>query len=397
MSTTTEFCFARMPELRFGAGQLARLPALLARQTPHRQRVLLVTGSSSFVGSARYAELARALDAAGIDHFQQTVAGEPSPELVDQTVERYRAEAIDWVVAIGGGSAMDAGKAISAMLPQQGSVTTYLEGMESAKHDGRKTPFIAVPTSSGTGSEATKNAVLSHVGDGGFKASLRHDNFIPDIALIDPELMLSCPPDVTAACGLDALTQLIEAYVSSKSSPLTDALALSGLEHFAAGFGRALADGSNDVEARGEVAYAAFLSGVTLANAGLGVVHGFAGPLGAYFPIPHGVACGTLLGEATRATIDELFVSPEKNRPALEKYARVGTLLGGQATGSLRGDCEQLVVTLETLIERCAIARLSRYGITRADLPRILDKANNKNSPAALNRKQMTAILEARL
>lgn len=397
MNTSSAFSFARMPELHFGAGQLTQLPSLLARSAQRRQRILLVTGSASFVGSARYEKLTHALRAAGIDYFQQAVAGEPSPELVDQTTERYRAEAIDWVVAIGGGSAMDAGKAISAMLPQQGSVTAYLEGMETAKHDGRKTPYLAIPTSSGTGSEATKNAVLSRIGERGFKASLRHDNFIPDVALIDPELMLSCPPDVTAACGLDALTQLIEAYVSSKSSPLTDALALSGLQHFAAGFERALTDGASDIAARGELAYAAFLSGVTLANAGLGVVHGFAGPLGAYFPIPHGVACGTLLGEATRATIDELFASPEKNRSALEKYARVGTLLGGQATGSLRGDCTQLVATLETLIERCAIARLSRYAITRADLPRILDKANNKNSPATLSRAQMSAILEARL
>ena len=397
MNTSTDFFFARMPELHFGAGKLAQLPALLARDTPRRQRILLVTGSSSFVGSERYERLTRALDAAGIAHFQQAVAGEPSPELVDQTVARYRDQAIDQVVAIGGGSAMDAGKAISAMLPQQGSVTAYLEGMESAKHDGRKTPFIAIPTSSGTGSEATKNAVLSRVGANGFKASLRHDNFVPDSALIDPELMLTCPPDVTAACGLDALTQLIEAYVSSKASPLTDALALSGLSHFAAGFERALADGANDVAARGELAYAAFLSGVTLANAGLGVVHGCAGPLGAYFPIPHGVACGTLLGEATRATLDELFTAPDKNRVALEKYARVGTLLAGRTSGSLRDDCALLVATLEALIERCAIGRLSRYGITRADLPRIVDKANNKNSPATLSREQIAAILAARL
>ena len=397
MNTSTDFFFARMPELHFGAGKLAQLPALLARDTPRRQRILLVTGSSSFVGSERYERLTRALDAAGIAHFQQAVAGEPSPELVDQTVARYRDQAIDQVVAIGGGSAMDAGKAISAMLPQQGSVTAYLEGMESAKHDGRKTPFMAIPTSSGTGSEATKNAVLSRVGANGFKASLRHDNFVPDSALIDPELMLTCPPDVTAACGLDALTQLIEAYVSSKASPLTDALALSGLSHFAAGFERALADGANDVAARGELAYAAFLSGVTLANAGLGVVHGCAGPLGAYFPIPHGVACGTLLGEATRATLDELFTAPDKNRVALEKYARVGTLLAGRTSGSLRDDCALLVATLEALIERCAIGRLSRYGITRADLPRIVDKANNKNSPATLSREQIAAILAARL
>ena len=397
MSTNTAFVFSRIPELHFGAGKLTQLPALLARDTPRRQRILLVTGSSSFVSSAHYEMLTRALDAADIAYFQQAVAGEPSPELVDQTVARYRDQAIDQVVAIGGGSAMDAGKAISAMLPQQGSVTAYLEGMESAKHDGRKTPFMAIPTSSGTGSEATKNAVLSRIGEHGFKASLRHDNFIPDSALIDPELMLSCPPDVTAACGLDALTQLIEAYVSSKASPLSDALALSGLTHFAAGFERVLSDGERDVEARGEVAYAAFLSGVTLANAGLGVVHGCAGPLGAYFPIPHGVACGTLLGEATRATIDELFVAPEKNRLALEKYARVGTLLAGRTSGSLRGDCAALVATLETLIERCAIGRLSRYGISRADLPKIVDKANNKNSPATLSREQITAILAARL
>ena len=397
MSTSTAFVFSRMPELHFGAGKLAQLPALLARHAQRPQTILLITGSSSFVSSARYEQLTRALDAAGIAHFQQAVAGEPSPELVDQTVARYRDQAIDQVVAIGGGSAMDAGKAISAMLPQQGSVTAYLEGMESAKHDGRKTPFMAIPTSSGTGSEATKNAVLSRIGEHGFKASLRHDNFIPDSALIDPELMLSCPPDVTAACGLDALTQLIEAYVSSKASPLTDALALSGLTHFAAGFERVLSDGEHDVAARGEVAYAAFLSGVTLANAGLGVVHGCAGPLGAYFPIPHGVACGTLLGEATRATIDELFVAPEKNRLALEKYARVGTLLAGRTSGSLRGDCATLVATLETLIERCAIGRLAHYGISRADLPKIVDQANNKNSPATLSREQIAAMLAARL
>ena len=397
MSTNTAFVFSRTPELHFGAGKLAQLPALLARDTPRWQTILLVTGSSSFVGSVHYEKLTRALDAAGVVHFQQAVAGEPSPELVDQTVARYRDQAIDQVVAIGGGSAMDAGKAISAMLPQQGSVSAYLEGMESAKHDGRKTPFMAIPTSSGTGSEATKNAVLSRTGEHGFKASLRHDNFIPDLALIDPELMLSCPPDVTAACGLDALTQLIEAYVSSKASPLTDTLALSGLTHFAAGFERVLSDGERDVEARGKVAYAAFLSGVTLANAGLGVVHGCAGPLGAYFPIPHGVACGTLLGEATRATLDELFTAPDKNQVALEKYARVGTLLAGRTSGSLRDDCALLVATLEALIERSAIGRLSRYGITRADLPRIVDKANNKNSPATLSREQIAAILAARL
>src|ERR1035437_6811193 len=186
-----DFVFAKLPEIHFAAGALRQLPSLIGQAG---RRVLLVTGSTSFLRSAAYTALMQALTQSGILHFQVTVAGEPSPSFVDRTVERYRGEKLDWVIGIGGGSAMDAGKAISAMLPQQGSVTDYLEGRETRKHDGRKTAYIAVPTSSGTGAEATKNAVLSEIGERGYKSSLRHDNFVPDMALIDPELMRSCPP-----------------------------------------------------------------------------------------------------------------------------------------------------------------------------------------------------------
>ena len=304
MIATPGFSFARMPEVHFGAGKLSLLPGMIRL---YGQTILLVTGAKSFSTSARFSALMGSLTSARIRVLQVRCSGEPSPTLIDQTVDRFRNEHIDCVVAIGGGSVMDAGKAISAMLPQEGSVTSFLEGMETRKHDGRKTPYIAVPTSSGTGSEATKNAVLSEIGDGGYKSSLRHDKLVPDITLIDPELTLSCPPAVTAACGLDALTQLLEAYVSSKSSPMTDALALSGLEHIAAGLIPAYESGDSNVEARAHMAYAAFLSGVVLANAGLGVVHGFAGPIGGYFPAPHGEVCGTLVGEATRVNIAVLF------------------------------------------------------------------------------------------
>ncbi len=408
MNTASNFVIARIPELHFGAGKLAQLPSLLARLAPRAAsspRLLLVTGSASFVASDHYAELTRALGAAGIVCFHEAVSGEPTPDFVDRVAERYRGESLAWVVGIGGGSAMDAGKAVSAMLPQQGSVVDFLEGMETRRHDGRKTPYVAVPTSSGTGSEATKNAVLSRIGAGGFKSSLRHDAFVPDIALVDPCLMLSCPREVTVASGLDALTQLVEAYVSSKASPLTDALALDGIARFARGFQRAVDAGAHDIDARADVAYAAFLSGVALANAGLGVVHGFAGPLGAHFPIPHGVVCGTLLGAATRVTLAELSrradsadsAEDSAARIALEKYARVGAILGGRHPGDVRADCRLLVDTLDELIERNAIARLGRYGVTPDDLPRILAKANGKNSPAQLDRTQMSAILEARL
>jgi alcohol dehydrogenase class IV len=209
--------------------------------------------------------------------------------------------------------------------------------------------------------------------------------------------MLSCPPALTAACGLDAFTQLLESYVSTKASPMSDALALSGLEHFAAGFMPAYEQGASDITARSHMAYAALLSGVTLANAGLGVVHGFASPIGGYFDMPHGVVCGSLIGEATRINLEILFSDTERNRIVLEKFARVGVLLSGSAPSSLETGCERLLMALHTLIERTQIPRLGHYGIRSSDFPRILDKTTNKNSPVVLNRDQMQSILHARL
>lgn len=394
MIDPASFVFARIPEIHFGVGKLAALPQQILR---HGRRALLITGSSSFVRSEQHARLKAALLQAGIDIAHVSLAGEPSPDFVDDVVRNHRDGKIGCVVGIGGGSALDAGKAISAMLPQEGSVVPFLECVDTKKHDGRKVPYIAVPTSSGTGAEATKNAVLSSVGERGYKSSLRHDNFVPDIALVDPELTLSCPPDVTAACGLDALTQLLEAYVSAKASPMTDALALSGLEHLAEGFLPAFERGQADVAARSRMAYAALMSGVVLANAGLGVVHGFAGPIGGFFPIPHGVACGTLIGEATQANIRALRRDAAKNRLALEKFARAGARLSGQPASSTEDGCDLLVQTLRQWIDATRIPRLGDYGVTRADLPKILDKSNNKNSPVSLSREEMTTILEARL
>jgi alcohol dehydrogenase class IV len=394
MTQLSPFAFARVPEIHFGSGKLAVLPQLIQR---YGRRALFVTGAHSFIGSERHVRLKEALARAGIDVLHAPLSGEPSPEFVDAVVENFRGDRIDCVVGLGGGSPIDAGKAISAMLPQEGSVAPFLECIDTRKHDGRKRPYLAVPTSSGTGSEATRNAVLSHVGQEGYKSSLRHDNFVPDVALVDPELALTCPPDVTAACGLDALTQLLEAYVSSKASPMTDALALSGLEHVAAGFLPAYENGQQDLAARGHMAYAALLSGIVLANAGLGVVHGFAGPIGGFFPIPHGVVCGTLIGAATRINIEALRQDSSRNRVALEKYARAGVLLSGGMAASEEDGGEWLIQTLDRWIAATGIARLSAYGVTRSDFPRILDRSNNKNSPIALTREQMQGLIEARL
>jgi alcohol dehydrogenase len=394
MNSIADFAFARIPEIHFGAGKLAQLPQLIRQKG---RRIILVSGAASFAHSPYHEQLAQSLTHAGIEFFETRVSGEPSPDFVDQTVDLYRDGKIDWVVAIGGGSAIDAGKAISAMLPQEGSVSDFLECVATRTHDGRKVPFMAIPTSSGTGAEATKNAVLSQIGSDGYKSSLRHDNLVPDLALIDPQLMLSCPPQITAACGLDAATQLLEAYVSSQASPLTDALAKSGLQHLQTGFIAAFKHGATDIEARSHMAYAALLSGMALANAGLGVVHGLAGPIGGHFPMPHGEACGTLIGEATRINIEAMFDDPERYRTALEKHANAGALLSKKPSGSLRDGCALLVQTIEQWIELTRIPRLGKYGIVQADFPKILDKSNNKNSPVSLNRQQMEAILTARL
>lgn len=389
-----DFSFVPMPEVHFGPGKLGTLPQLIRR---YGRRALLVTGSASFIRSEQHTRLKAQLIDAGIEIFHAPLTGEPSPSFVDATVARFRDARVDCVVGIGGGSPLDAGKAISAMLLHAGSVVPFLECVDTQKHDGRKIPYIAVPTSSGTGAEATKNAVLSFIGEQGYKSSLRHDNFVPDIALVDPELTLSCPPEVTAACGLDALTQLLEAYVSSKASPMTDALALSGLEHLAAGFVPAYQNGQQDLAARSHMAYAALLSGIVLANAGLGVVHGFAGPIGGFFPMPHGVVCGTLIGAATQANVEAMRLDPRKHGGALEKFAKAGALLSGKPMSTIDAGCDQLLETLDNWIETTRIAKLSAYGVTRVDFPRILDKSNNKNSPITLDRGQMQAILEARL
>ncbi|HOM11640.1 MAG TPA: iron-containing alcohol dehydrogenase, partial [Spirochaetota bacterium] len=318
-----------------------------------------------------------------------------SPQLVDDAVKAYAGKGIDVVVSIGGGSAIDAGKAISAMLPVGGSVTDYLEIVGTKQHSGVKIPFIAVPTTAGTGSEATKNAVLSTTGKNGFKRSLRHDNFVPTIAIIDPELMVGCPAGVTAASGLDALTQLIESYVSTQANPFTDALAESGIAKIGHSLLPLCIHHEDTVFHRANMAYGAFISGITLAHAGLGVVHGLASPLGALFNIPHGVACGTMLAAATKATIKKLKKMGDSYY--VEKYATVGELLKGYKSNSVHESCHKLIATLEEWVDILRIPRLSEYGVCQDDFAAIIKDGGNKNNPAVLDEQEIMQILRERL
>ena len=392
------FHVSRTPALHFGTGMFDRLAAFIGA---HGRHVLVITGALSFEKSGKKAALETALAADGIEYAIATVSGEPSPDLVDDLTARYRTAGIQVVCSIGGGSVVDAGKAVSAMLPCGGSVVDYLEGVGTgARHDGSKVPFIAVPTTAGTGSEATKNAVLSRTGPGGFKKSLRHDNFVPDNVVIDPALMLSCPRDVTAATGMDAFTQLLESYVSTKANPITDALALCGMEHAAANLVRACNDGADDPDVRGGMAIAAYLSGITLANAGLGVVHGLASAIGGFFPIPHGVVCGTLCGVATAVTIETLKRDLAAGEPALRKFARAGRILSGKPADcgeNIPGDCNLLVERLDEWTDSLSLPRLGEYGVTVADFDTIIGGTGNKNNPVALGGEDVRRIIEKRL
>ena len=395
------FKLTRVPEIHFGAGSLARLAALAAG---FGRRALLVTGSGSLQASGWRDNIVRDLEKEKLDLSFATAAGEPTPELVDAAAAEHRPEGKrpDVVIAIGGGSVMDAGKAIAAMIPLQGgeSVVDFLEDAGTgAAHSGEKIPFIAVPTTAGTGSEATKNAVLSRVGKDGFKKSLRHDNFVPDIAIVDPELTLSCPADVTAACGLDAFVQLMESYVSTNANPMTDALAAGAMDQAKNHVAAAAGHGADKIETRAAMAYASLVSGITLANAGLGLAHGFATGIGGMFSIPHGVICGTLIGPVTQRTIERLQenkAAPE-NQAFLKKYAAMGAMLGSVDPHNIELACDTLLRVLEAWKGKLRIKKLGHYGVTEADLPAIADKTSNKYNPVKLGRDDLIAILKQRL
>jgi alcohol dehydrogenase len=363
------------------------------------RRALLVTGSSSLKNSPFWPAVTAGLETQGMSWLHLAIPGEPSPQMVDNAVRTMRTESIDLVIGIGGGSALDAAKAIAGLLKPGNSVMDHLEGMgPELPYDGPATPFIAVPTTAGTGSEATKNAVLSVQGADGFKKSFRNEKLVAEVALIDPDLLATCPSAVIAANGMDAFTQLLESYVSSRATPLTDSLAWGGMSAARDGL-MALYASAGDSVARNRMAYAALVSGITLAQAGLGSVHGLAAPLGAFFPIPHGVVCGTLVATATRINIEGLRAR-EPEHPALEKYAQVGRLLSRQGRLDRDASHAALLDTLQAWTRELQLPTLAHFGVTPADIPRIVAHSRGSSmttNPVHLDDAEIATILAARI
>ena len=362
------------------------------------QSVLLLTGRSSLEAMGQLRVVKQLIEDAGTEHAHEICAGEPSANQVDRITKQWVGQGVDAVIGIGGGSVIDFGKAIAAMLPTGDSVLNHLEGVgRGLPHSGITLPFLAIPTTSGTGGEVSKNAVLSDVGPDGYKKSLRHDNFVPDAVILDGSLLTGAAADVTAACGMDAFTQLLEPYLSSTASPLTDAIVWSGLQHLVPNLRLACRDGASNPQVRLSMAYGALCSGIGLANAGLGIVHGLAGPIGGWFPIPHGVICGTLMAAAQQQNWRALQ-QRDPNHPAVERMAHVGRLMpGGSNLTEHTAAVDHFTESLLDWVDDLKIPRLGDYGITAADLDRIVEAASNRNNPIALTPSEIKELLQTRL
>ncbi|HVN04797.1 MAG TPA: iron-containing alcohol dehydrogenase [Bryobacteraceae bacterium] len=365
------FEFATAARIVFGAGTVREVPAASAAMG---KRALLVT--------RRTADL----EHIGIAGEPFAVHGEPTVDLVRQGTQLARDSGCDHIVAIGGGSAIDAGKAIAAMLGNGGDPLDYLEVIGHGRQLTRPSvPCIAVPTTAGTGSEVTRNAVLASPAHR-VKASLRSPHMLPSLAVVDPELALDLPPNVTAFTGLDALTQLIEPYVSCRANRMTDLYCVEGLRLAATALRRAWQDG-RDLAARTDMAYAALLGGLALANAGLGAVHGFASPIGGMFDAPHGAICAALLPHAMRVNIAAL------PRAALDRYAAIARILTGHDDAAP----EDGAGWVEALCRDLEIQPLGAYGIREADVPELAAKAatasSMKANPIVLTPHQLEDLL----
>ncbi|MCW9014249.1 MAG: iron-containing alcohol dehydrogenase [Gammaproteobacteria bacterium] len=390
------FSIARLPRIEFGHGAFAKIADICSQ---YGNRLLLVTGKQSFTSSVFFQQLLEDFKSKNIQWVQCTVDGEPSPQLVDDAVKQFADDNFDVVLGIGGGSALDAAKAIAGLLKVKCSVMDYLEGVgPELKYAGPAVPFIAVPTTAGTGSEATKNAVLSVQGLDGFKKSFRDDKLVAEYAIVDPALLASCPKSVIAANGMDALTQLMESFVSTNSNIMTDTLALSGW--------RAIRDSllpmynnSADKNAQEQMAYASMLSGICLAQTGLGSVHGLASPLGAFYPISHGVVCGTLVAEATDLNIQAMLAREPEN-PALEKYARLGDVLANRHHKNRQDARDDLTAILQVWTDKLGLQKLSEYGLTEDGLDHVVANSRGssmKTNPVVLTDDEIQSLLRARL
>ncbi len=388
MSSPCRFEFATASRVLFGPGAVQDLGPIAAS---FGRRALLVTGRTP----ERAAPVRERLTGAGVDTVLLAVAAEPTVEDVRRGCALGREASADLVVACGGGSAVDAAKAVAALLANGGDPLDYMEVVGSGRPIRKPSlPFLAIPTTAGTGSEVTRNAVIASP-EHRVKASLRSPLMLARVAIVDPDLLAELPPSVVAASGLDALTQLVEPFVSTRANPMVDALCREGMARSARSLRRAF-EGDRSEAVRTDLALASLLGGLALANAGLGAVHGFAAPIGGAFDAPHGAVCAALLPAAVRVNVRAL-AERAAGSPALARYREVAATLTG------RPDAEPAAAVewIASLVRALAIPSLARWGVSPTDVPELITKARRassmKGNPIELRDEELEEIARSSL
>jgi alcohol dehydrogenase class IV len=382
------FEFATAGRIIFGPGTSEEFGTLVAE---FGKRALVVHGSDP----ARSRPLLARIEAANIEYSCLEVRGEPTVEQVADGVSQARQAEANLVIGIGGGSVIDSAKAIAGLVTNPGAILDYLEVIGKGKQlSVPGLPCVAIPTTSGTGAEVTRNSVLASP-EHKVKVSLRSPYLLPDLAIVDPKLTLDLPPSVTASTGLDALTQVIEPYVSIRANPATDGFCLEGMRRVARSLQRAFEQG-HDLQAREDMALASLFGGLSLANAGLGAVHGFAAPIGGMFHAPHGAVCAALLPRVMEVNLGALGARLTDGE-ALRRYDSVGAIL----TGSETAVAADGIHWISELCKALQIPGLRTYGITENDIPELVEKAakasSMKANPIVLTREELTEALQAAL
>ncbi len=382
------FTFSAPGRIVFGPGAAVEIPKKAAESGT---KVCVVAGANP----SRAGSVIDGLNREGLEPVVLSIRGEPTVEDAAQGADVARSEDCDLVVSVGGGGALDAGKAIAALLTNHEPITDYLEIIGKGQAiTFPPAPHIAVPTTAGTGAEATANAVLLSK-EHKVKVSMRSPLMLPTFAVIDPDLTRSMPPEVTAATGLDAMTQLLEAFVSKFANPMTDCLCREGLGRAARSLRKAYDDGGN-AAAREDMSLAALFSGLALANAKLGAVHGFAAPLGGLFPAPHGAVCAALLPHVIEANLKALR-EREPDSPSLAAYAEAARIM----TGDPGAKAEDGAAFIRKLCEAFSLPSLSAYGLSEADFPDVAAKADRassmKGNPVRLTLEELAGVLRRAL
>lgn len=380
------FEFTSAERIIFGPGTLSEIGPAAARIG---QRALVTLG----VPQSLAQPLINILDVHGVSAVFLEVKGEPSLDLVQRAINLSVVEKCDLLIGFGGGSAIDTAKAAAALLTNAGEILDYLEVVGKGRPIIKQpAPWIAVPTTAGTGAEVTRNAVL-YAPEQKVKVSLRSPLMLARLALVDPELTYNLPPEVTASTGLDALTQLIEPFVSVKANPFTDAFCREGMPLAASSLLQAYHDG-HDAKAREDMSLASLLGGLALANAALGAVHGFAGPIGGMFPAPHGAICARLLPLVMEANIRALQLSGNESN-VLRRYDEVARIL----TGKPSARAEDGAARVREIVQELQVPQLSKYGVKTEDIPGIVEKSarasSMKGNPVQLSLEELAEIMEA--